>query len=252
MTIPIVVPSYRRAATLARKTLPLLLSRRVPASGITVVVASEAEADSYRTAIADAGLPAVELVVGVPGMGAVRNWIADHWRGPVLQVDDDLTDLRRMVDPKTTVPLDDLPTFAEDGFLFAEQAGAGLWGIYPVPNPYFMRNRITVDLRYIEGGFWGAVLTGAPHQQVTLDDKEDYERSLRYYLADGSVVRVDYVTMVTKFYTEPGGMQEERTEERVTASAHALADRYPELCRLNLSKKSGHAELRLRDRRGKK
>lgn len=249
----VVVPSYRRPGCLVKKTLPLLLSRGVAPANVTVVVADRAEAADYAKAMHDAlggTAAAIRLEVAVPGMAAVRNWIADTFRGPVVQIDDDVSDVMRWRDPKHLDPVEHLPALFEEGFDLAAQAGAGLWGIYPVPNPYFMRPRVRTDLTYIEGGFWGAVLTGAPHQRVTLDDKEDYERSLRYYLADGSVVRIEWWTFRANYYTEPGGMQEERTPERVDASARELVRRYPELASVNTSKKSrSFTEVRLRDRR---
>lgn len=249
MSVPVLVPSYRRPGCLVRKTLPLLLARGVDPADITVVVADTDEDATYRAAIRAAGLDA-RTVVAVPGMAAVRNWIADTYRGPVVQIDDDVSDVMQWVDPKTTVPVPSLPALFGEGFAHADAAGAELWGIYPVPNPYFMRPRVMTDLRYIEGGFWGTTLTGAPHQRVTLDDKEDYERSIRYYLACGAVVRIDYFTFRANYYTEPGGMQEERTAERVDASARELVARYPDLASLNTSKKSrAFTEVRLRDRR---
>lgn len=249
MSYPVLVPSYRRPGCLVTKTLPLLLDRGVDPADVTVVVADPDEDSRYRSAIRDAGLDA-RTRVAVPGMAAVRNWIADTYRGPVVQVDDDLTDVSQWVSPTRLAPVGSLPELFEEGFGHAADAGAGLWGIYPVPNPYFMRPGVRTDLRYIEGGFWGAVLDGSPHQQVTMDDKEDYERSIRYYLADGAVVRIDYFTFRANYYTEPGGMQETRTPARVDSAARTLAARYPDLATLNTTKRSRpFTELRLKDRR---
>ena len=44
-------------------------------------------------------------------------------------------------------------------------------------------------------------------------------------------------------------MQVERTKKRIHDSAVYLTEKYPELCTLNTSKKSGYTEIRLRDRR---
>ena len=48
----------------------------------------------------------------------------------------------------------------------------------------------------------------------TIDDKEDYERSIKYYLKDGGVLRFNNVTCRTNCRKEPGGMQVERTKKR--------------------------------------
>jgi hypothetical protein len=105
-----------------------------------------------------------------------------------------------------------------------------------------MRPTITRDLRYIMGGLYG-VINRRIH--VTLDDKEDFERTMLYYNRDNGVIRYNDIAAITKCYTEPGGMQVTRTKERIHASAVALAERWPHLCRLNLKKKSGFSEVRL-------
>jgi hypothetical protein len=109
-----------------------------------------------------------------------------------------------------------------------------------------MRNDVRVGLYYIGGGLFGHTVRGDDAELVTLDDKEDYERTLRFFIRDGAVVRLDWATWNTTGYGGEGGMQSTRTEERIRASAEWLAARYPELASLNLTKKSGKAEVRLR------
>ena len=50
---------------------------------------------------------------------------------------------------------------------------------------------------------------------------------------------------------EKGGMQETRTKERVLKSAKLLVERYPDLATLYLKKKSGYAEVKLKDKENK-
>jgi hypothetical protein len=79
-------------------------------------------------------------------------------------------------------------------------------------------------------------------------DKEYYERSIRFYLRDGAVVRLRNIAPKTAYYTEKGGNQEYRTMETVAAGAKKLVAMFPEMCSLNLTKKSGYPEIRLRDK----
>ena len=46
-------------------------------------------------------------------------------------------------------------------------------------------------------------------------------------------------------------MQVERTLKRVDKSARAIVEAYPDFATLNLTKKSGYPEVRLRDKREK-
>jgi len=245
----VVVPSYRRAAALPIKTLAMLDRHGIDPARISIVVADEQERAVY-----DRIMPAEkygELLVAVPGMGAVRNWIQEHFaEGELLWcIDDDIKELYERVDDKTKRPVADLHGFVTNAFHVLQETGLGLWGIYPVLNPFFMDEGYTTDLRYIIGCCWGCTNRHGPDFAVTLDDKEDFERTIKYYLADGGVVRFSGVAPATNYYDEPGGMQVERTEDRVTASAKVLVERYPDLCTLNTGKKSGHAEVRLKDRR---
>jgi len=63
----------------------------------------------------------------------------------------------------------------------------------------------------------------------------------------GAVIRLEAYSLKTAYYSTPGGMQIDRTPERVDASARELVRRYPLLCKLNTAKKSGKTEVRLVD-----
>jgi hypothetical protein len=84
---------------------------------------------------------------------------------------------------------------------------------------------------------------------VTIDDKEDYLRSVIMYVLDGGVLRYTNIAPQSAYYKEPGGMQEERTMNRIDASARAMVAAFPDLVKINLTKKSGMPEVRLRDSR---
>jgi hypothetical protein len=107
----------------------------------------------------------------------------------------------------------------------------------------------STDLKYIIGFCYGVI--NKKNLKVTIDDKEDYERTLLYYLTDNKVVRFNNVTCLTRCYKKnSGGMNDlERTHERIFNSANYLQTKYPDLCKLRLSKSRGTAELSLRDKR---
>jgi hypothetical protein len=114
-----------------------------------------------------------------------------------------------------------------------------------------MKPKVSTDIRYIIGSFWGCINPGIKEVEVTVDDKEDYQRSILYYKKYGSVVRLNMYAPVSAYYKEQGGMQEDRTMERVEKSARWIVKTYPEFAVLNPGKKSGYMEVKLKDLRDK-
>jgi hypothetical protein len=245
----IAIPSYKRPETLRDKTLTILKAYRISADKITVFVANKEQEVIYKETL----IPGTygKIVIGVVGMGAIRNFITGYYPigTQIVNIDDDIKgfleyDASR---PRKEKPLRSLHAVIKQGFHECEKAGAHLWGVYPVANGYFMKPKVSKDLRYIIGSFWGCINPGLMEVKITLDDKEDYQRSILYYKADKAVIRLNMVAPISSYYKEPGGMQEERTKERVEKSAHWIVRMYPEYAVLNPSKKSGYMEVRLKD-----
>lgn len=248
MTSPsfqIAIPSYRRSRTLATMTMPLLLSRGVPPEIIRVWTTGEAEADVYREALSmfiDADQ--VQPHGGAVGVGNARNAVISQYPAGtrLLQVDDDLKQIHRKIDEekrsnfgkfteKGAQPVKDLVGLVEAGFDLADEEGVSLWSTYPVKNPFYMGFRSRVGNLYAEGSFRAMTLRHDGTELVTLDDKEDFEQSIKHYLRDGGVLRLENYGFISSFYTEGGGMQEYRTRETVRRGALDLLVMYPELCR---------------------
>src|SRR5262245_30287406 len=243
----VAIPSYQRPKILKERTLRLLTEMQVPPSAINIFVADEDEAEAYARVLPSHAYN--DLIIAEPGMGAVRRYIKQFYADgqELLCIDDDISGFYRNLDDKTYHPLDAaaFQVMVRLGFWSCREVHARLWGIYPVLNALFMKKRVNVGLTYIVGAFWGCINSHDPRLTVTLDDKEDFERTIKHYIADGAVVRLEAYSLKTSYYTTPGGMQVRRTPERVDASARYLAARYPTYCKLNLTKKSGRTEIRL-------
>ena len=91
-------------------------------------------------------------------------------------------------------------------------------------------------------------------KRYKIDEKEDAERTLQFYHKDKCVIRLNFITVKTNFYSTPGGMQAEKKnrKEEALKSAHYLIKTYPNYVTLNLSKKSGHPEVKFKDKMLKK
>lgn len=248
MNYEVAIPSYHRTDCLQKKTLALLKRGGVASELITLFVADEAERTAYLKALPARAVR--DIVVAPSGIGATRNFVETYYpKGTrVMCFDDDLSDILKRVDSKTLAPIQNVEIeLVERGFRACDTYGAFLFGVNNVPNPFFMRNRISLELHYINASAFGFIARHDPSLFVHLDDKEDMERNILYYLKDGKIIRLDDLVLKTRFYMEPGGLQDTRTEERITESAIYLAKKYPWLVTMWRRKSTGHAELRFRD-----
>lgn len=244
----VAIPTSNRIDRLRDSTLPLLINGGVPPEIITLFVPDAGQAAEYMAAFGHTG---VQIQYGHGrGMREARNAIASAYPTGtrLVQIDDDIRGIFRYVDEKTLAPA------ASVDELFSEcsaEAAGSLWCVYPVPNPFFMKlGRIRRGLWYAEGCLFGYTVRNEEHEYVDLDDKEDFERSIRFFLRDGEVVRFDDITFRTRYYSEPGGMQDYRTPDTIRRGAQTLAELYPDLAEARLAK-SGRWEVKLKDRRGK-
>lgn len=134
-----------------------------------------------------------------------------------------------------------------DTFKYCNNNSIYLWGIYPVENAWFMSPEPTTKLKFIVGPCFGIINRYNKELKLTIDEKENVERTLQYWKLDGKVLRLNNITLRTQYYKVPGGMQDEGKDRKVEAlkSAEYLHARYPSLTKIYLGKKSGHPELKL-------
>lgn len=244
----VAIPTSNRVDRLRDSTLPLLLNGGVPAELITLFVPDAEQALAYTMAVGHLGVR-IQYGHGL-GMRQARNAIATAYPTGtrLVQIDDDIRGIFRYGDPKTLLPVESVDELFSE---LSEVAEGKLWCVYPVPNPFFMHpDRVRRGLWYAEGCLFGYTVRNEEHEFVDLDDKEDFERSIRFFLRDGEVLRFDNITFRTRYYSEPGGMQDYRTPDTIRRGAQALAELYPELAEARLAK-SGRWEVKLKDKRGR-
>ena len=235
----VAIATYKRHECLKNKTLKILKEKGVDANRIDVFVADEDEKKIYEKTLEPGTYS--KIIVGILGVCNIRNFIQNYYEEGqfVVSLDDDVYKIERYVDEKTLVDLKDLNKFICYAFYVCKTLNIHFWGVYGVSNPYFMDNSIAMGLRYLEGSFFGTINTRDKFMNLTNNYKEDFERSIRAYLFDGSVARFDFITFDSKFWTEPGGLQYDgnRTEENERRDAEYLINLFPQVCKQNTAKK---------------
>lgn len=238
MEYKIIIPSYKRAHTIVKKTLPYLKECNVDMTNVYVFVADQAEYLHYSKELAE-GFEQVKVIVGVHTLRAQRNFIIDYFdEGEYLiNIDDDIDCLMQPVDGKLQKLLD-FEALVKEGYNKMILHRAKLFGIYAVSNHFFMSDTVSLDNKYICGGFFGNIVDKDSALKLELEDKEDFERSILYYKKFGVNVRLNNYTLKTAAYKGIGGMQETRTKQRIHDSAVYLAQKYPDYCKINTAKKN--------------
>jgi hypothetical protein len=287
MSYVIAIPSYQRYSILEQKTLSMLNKYQIPKKKIYIFVADQDEKKVYESNL-NHDLYG-QIIVGQKGLKNQRNFIAKYFPEgqEIFQLDDDVGELKILVNKITNQadfskfqqtqrkktkkkvinprrqytqsfrkqnflkPLPDLDKFVIKAFQTLKDKNLYLWGIYPINNPYFMSHQITTDLRLIVGPVWGIINRHDEDLILTIDEKEDVERTLQHYSKDNGVLRFNNVSAITTYYKTPGGMQAHQRDRKKDAleSAMYLNKKYPALTQLYLEKKSGYAEVKLKDHR---
>ncbi len=260
----IAIPSYNRPDLIQVKTLALLHRHRIPANKINIFVANQEQYDLYK-----AKVPIWlygKLVIGVIGLRNQRNFIMDYYPegAHIVQMDDDLDKIMELIiephgasrksrksskSSRRMRPIIDLDEFINRAFEICKEKGIFLWGVYPLANARFMSPKMTTDLRFIVGPFWGIINRHRPDLRITIDEKENAERTLQHYTIDGAVLRFNNVGIETRYYKNKGGMQNEgkNRKEEALKSVYYLHSKYPKLTKIYLGKKSGVPEIRMKN-----
>ena len=265
MSYVIAIPSYKRNTTLKKKTMKVLAEYKVNPAIIHIFVADKSERDLYTTEL-DKGSYG-KIIVGRPGIKEIRNFMANYFKEgqKIVYLDDDLSKIWRCVskgDPKNKkdnklVKLESFDKFVREAFAESTKTGYHNWGVYPTDNPFFMKptqrdkSHMSTDLKFLIGFFTG-VINNKKSELRTISDKEDYERSIKYYLNDGGILRFNNISCNTRCYKEPGGIQTDRKKENSRVNANKLIKSYPDFVSINTSRKSGFVEIRLRDKTNNK
>ena len=254
MNFRIAIPTISRSETILKKTINYLNKTDIDWTKVDVFLSDGDELEAYKKSLKD--YPVNFFVSHTKHINTQRNFIINHYKEGelILGIDDDIDDVQLKVDDKHNVTLTSLVDFVEQAFELSLSNNYDMWGINPVNNPYFMKTNVTFNLKYIVACFYGWRNNYQEKAYVSTDPeygKEDFERSIRYYIADGGVTRFNYIAPKTKYYSEQGGIQNYRTIEYEETAVQWLLKEFPAFCKRNTKAKGKYPEIRLIDQRKK-
>lgn len=248
----IAIPTYNRPNECRDKTLTMLLNAKINKNEIYLFVANKTQKKIYEKMIPKNMYN--QIVIGKLGITNQRKFISKYFpEGQyIISIDDDVEELLSLTETQHLSKIDDLSTFFINAYELLKKENLYIWGVYPVRNPFFMKDRkqITTDLRFVIGVIHGYINRHSRDLMPSTksESKEDYATSILYYLKDGGVLRFNHVTFKTKFNAE-GGLGKDRFEKNKNAALY-LKTKYPEIINIfNRSNGTFEVKLKLVNRR---
>ena len=244
----IAIPTYNRSDVLERKTLKTLIDGHVNPKNIYIFVANDEERKKYEEAIPKEKY--AKIVVGEKGIANQRIFITKYFKVGeyIVSIDDDVEGLFKKTndEPAKLKKITNVNQFFLDAYEKLKREKLFIWGIYPVRNPFFMKNNISTGLKFIIGALHGYINRKLPELRPSIkaEGKEDYEQGILYFKKDGGVIRYNNITINTKFKAK-GGLGEEKDRFEINKkAAEYLQKQYPDLVTI-FHRKNGMTEIRL-------
>lgn len=251
MNYRIAICSYKRSDVIQEKTLNYLKECNIPSDIIDVFVANKEEYEIYKKNISSPLYN--KLIIGKETLHKQRNYVRQYYPPNTLifNLDDDIEQLEQLKNCKLEKISDNLDNIIKYGFYLLKKEKTKLLGIYGARNHFFMSNDYSKGLYYCIGSCYWTINDKSPNIDVELEDKEDYERSIKSYIKYKHIIRLNNITAKTGYYTTKGGMQETRTPKRVEKSGKYLIKKYPLLCEHNTARKE-HFEIKFKRQKNNK
>lgn len=253
MSYQIAVPSYKRYEILKTQTLPTLDKLKADRDKIHIFVANEEEEKQYRSIIGND----YKIVVGVAGIGWQRKFINSYFAEGerIFCIDDDVKGIFQKGE-KRLEPVDvTLDEIVNRGYELTEKYGSRLWGINHTFNSFYMKNEISVGLKYILGTFMGTYAHDWIWQDTDrplVNTGEDHHTSLRAFVKYGSVVRFEYLCLETDLDTPGGNAQSTLERDGVPRMVKHLenltkvAERYSDIAQVRLMNDTANPTMRFK------
>jgi len=187
----IAIPSSGNPILLRDTTLNILKAYRIPYKNITVFFENKSNESAYKSYL----LPCTYgklISTGTNGCAEFYNSIQHYYLPgtPIVYMKDCIQSIVELDGSGSIQPLRSFLALCKRGFTECEKAHATIWGICPKVSS--MAQTLTTSLSLIPGCLWGCINPGKTIH-MTQPVKEEYERSIQYFLQSGAVVRFNMI-----------------------------------------------------------
>ena len=253
MNYQIAIPTYKRYEILKSQTLITLDKLKADKNKIHIFVANQDEADKYKEIIGND----YQIVIGLPGIGWQRKFINSYFDKDtkVFCIDDDVKNIYQKGEKKLQLVDITLDEIVARGYALCEKYGSRVWGINHTFNNFYLKDEISVGLKYILGTFMGAYAQDwiwQDPERPLVNTGEDHHTSLRAFVRYGSVVRFEYLCLETDLDTIGGNAQSTLERDGVPRMVKHLenltkvAERYPDISTVRLMNDTANPTMRFK------
>lgn len=233
----IVIPSFKRVGILKRKTMAFLERQQISPDRVYIFVANEDELQLYRQEFSQ-----YNIIVGIEELYKQRNFITNYFDKDeyIVSFDDDIA---RVVDINNKEI--NLKKFILEAGEELLNSNSNIWATYPTKYTIAQKNMTELKSGLFNccGGFYGVFNKKDIKIPRQARDKEDYYRSIQYWLKYGDCLRYNKLSIITSLYTKKGGCAEHRDLKTEGKSAEYITNMYPTLCKM-ITKKNNHIDIR--------
>lgn len=235
--------SAGRAGIIGKKTLKTLA--RAGFQGSLFVIVPHDEIATYTHALSECDEP-ISCIL----QGATRGLVNQrkHARSlfppgqEMVFIDDDITAIKTKLSAAPAEKIGAIHNVVDFCFDWLACTGSLLWGVYPVANGLFMKQRICVGNCYVVGALYG-IINDPRLEEPMVDECEDYWRQLSEQAAGRPPLRFECIGIETRYFKNPGGMQKDRKPEVRTSVINTLVERYPAIVKWK-TRKDGTPDLK--------
>lgn len=201
------IPSLSRYKTIKLHTINFLVKNNIDYKDIFIFVI-ESEYDAYKAVLN----PNINLVITTKGIRNARASISNHFGegAEIITLDDDIRSVKKL-DGEKLVLVNNFKQICESSFKVMKFKKISMCGFYPIDNPFFMKNTIHYGLKFCIGAL--RLYINNPHcikieNSRTYKLLEDYETTLKYYIADGAIMRYENICVIHNYGSQKGGLND--------------------------------------------
>jgi len=229
MEFVVAIPSHGRHEVINNKTLKLLRYYGISNDRMYVFI-EENQYPLYHNKIPKD----VNLIVGKLGIKENRQFISDYFPEDqaIVSMDDDIKWICKMTPVRGGKHRNDkiecFQSLIFDIFDSLDEHNCNCAGLYPIDNPFFMKNHISCDLKFIIGNcrfFYNK--KNLERRRFTL--LEDFETTMKYYLHDSKIIRYNNFVAVTNYKPLKWGFSQDDKNFEV----QMFNNKYPEFTKIN-------------------